>query len=437
MSATTKNISYSVLRISGQSSAGGEPDAIANKIMANWNLDPYNGDASNLFEDAVPREEFKSRLKLRTWQEGDSNRGALFIDDSPEPINLDRGKVLSETQLNHDTGNFEIVMEGNYLYRITMECKPIAGADPPSQEGGIRSQAGVGTRVIGEILSVPVRLIRPMKGQPRKYFDPDQLREFGDALKEQGQIQPAIVKKLDEPDERGHLYELISGERRWRAIQMAGITELKVIVREGINNVDQFVEAVIANCHDVELTTLETMQSVGYLAQCGKTDAEISRIFGKKSPLWAYQHRRALTLHPGVLKLLGPETLEDKRIPLTSAILLIGIPQEEQMGFAEMISETGMSAKQVNHLVKNRLAQCGVPRKSRSSEEFESALKFFMKTNAELELYIDHSDGRIANMFKGRSEEQIATFIRLVKDCCDNLGVVLMAFRTEAQKLQS
>ena len=106
------------------------------------------------------------------------------------------------------------------------------------------------------------------------------------------------------------------------------------------------------------------------------------------------------------------------------------------MGFAEMISETGMSAKQVNHLVKNRLAQCGVPRKSRSSEEFESAFKFFMRTNAEFELYIDHSDGRIANMFKGRSEEQIATFLRLVKDCNDNLGVVLTAFKSEAQKLQ-
>ncbi len=436
MSAITKNTNYSVVRISGESTAGGDPDAIANKIMANWNLEPGDGDPSTLFEDAVPTEQFKSRLMLRTWKEGETSRGALFINDSPEPINLDRGKVLSESQLNHGSSNLEIVMEGNYLYRITMECRPIPDTDPPAATSAVRNQVGVGTKVIGEILSVPVRLVRPMKGQPRKYFDPEQLREFGDNLKEQGQIQPAIVKKLEQPDERGCLYELISGERRWRACQMAGIPELKIIVREGINDVDQFVEAVIANCHDVDLTTLETMQSVGYLFQCGKTDAEIAKIFGKKSPLWAYQHRRALTLHPGVLRLLGPETQEEKRIPLTSAILLIGIPQEEQMGFAEMISETGMSAKQVNHLVKNRLAQCGVPRKSRSSEEFESAFKFFMRTNAEFELYIDHSDGRIANMFKGRSEEQISAFLRLVKDCNDNLGVVLNAFKSEAQKLQ-
>jgi ParB family chromosome partitioning protein len=436
MSAITKNTNYLVIRISGQSTSGGDPDAIANKIMAKWNLDPYNGDPSSLFEDAVPQEEFKSRLMLMTWKEGEASRGTLFINDGAETINLDRGNVLSESQLNHGSGNVEVVMEGNYLYRITMECKPIPETSPSSATTQARNQVGVGTKVIGQILSVPLRLIRPMKGQPRKYFDPEELREFGDNLKEQGQVQPAIVKKLEEPDEKGCLYELISGERRWRACQMAGIPHLKIIVHEGINDIDQFVEAVIANCHDVELTTLETMQSVGYLFQCGKTDAEICKIFGKKSPLWAYQHRRALTLHPGVLRLLGPETQEEKRIPLTSAILLIGIPQEEQMGFAEMISETGISAKQVNHLVKNRLAQCGVPRKSRSSEEFDSAFKFFMRTNAEFELYIDHSDGRIANMFKGRSEEQISTFLRLVKDCNDNLGVVLTAFKSEAQKLQ-
>lgn len=437
MQATVKDTNYSVIRISGESSAGGEPDTIANKIMAGWNLDPYDGDPLSLCEDAVPREEFKSRLKLRTWQEGGSGRGNLFIESSPGPIHLDRGKIISGVQLNHGTGNFEIVMEGNYLFRITMECKPIAELNHPSPGSGARNQTGVGTRVIGEILSVPVRLIRPMKGQPRKYFDPEQLREFGDALMKQGQIQPAIVKKLEKPDEQGHLYELISGERRWRASQMAGIAELKVIVREGISNVDQFVEAVIANCHDVDLTTLETMQSVGYLYQCGKTDAEITKIFGKKSPSWSYQHRRALTLHPGVLKLLGPETPEEKRIPLISAILLISIPQEEQMGFAEMISETGMSTRQVNHMVKNRLAECGVGRKRRSGEEFESAFKFFMKVNAELELYVDHSDGRIERMLRGRNKEQIHTLLRLLKDCGDNLEVVLTAFQTEAQKLQS
>lgn len=320
---------------------------------------------------------------------------------------------------------------------IKLSGQSRVGGDPDARANvdTVKSQVEVGIKVIGEILSVPVRLVRPMKSQPRKYFDPEELRKFGDNLKDQGQVQPAIVKKLEQPDDKGCLYELISGERRWRACQMAGIPGLKIIVREGINNVDQFVEAVIANCHGVELTTLETMQSVGYLCQCGKTDAEIAKIFGKKSPLWAYQHRRALTLHPGVLKLLGPEIQEEKRIPLTSAILLIGIPQEEQMGFAEMISETGMSAKQVNHLVKNRLAQCGVARKSRFSDEFESALKFFMRANAELELYIDHSDGRIANMFKNRNPEQISTFLRLVKDCNDNLSVVLTAFEDEAQKL--
>ena len=64
-------------------------------------------------------------------------------------------------------------------------------------------------------------------------------------------------------------------------------------------------------------------------------------------------------------------------------------------------------------------------------------MKFFMRTNAEIELYVDHSDGRIANLFKGRKPEQVAHLLRLAKDCHDNLGVVLGAFHTEAQKPRS
>lgn len=288
--------------------------------------------------------------------------------------------------------------------------------------------------VIGEILLVPTSQIRPMKGQPRTNFDQAKLIEFGENLKEQEQIQPVIVVRLDEPDKNGCLYELVSGERRWRASKIAKIPKIKVVVGKRVDPLQQFIDAIIANCHSEELSTLETIQAVGRLHAAGKTDMEIAKIFGKRSSVWTYQHRRALELTPEVLKLMGPEIPEEKRIPLSSANLLVGLPQEEQMGFAELISEKGLSAKQVNHLVKNRLAECGSARRTRSKDEFDSARKFFLRMNAEFELYIDHGESRIENLFKNRTPDEVKLLLRLIKDCSDNLTVVQRAFQEGAPK---
>lgn len=128
MSTTTEVMDYSVIRLTGQSNAGGEPDSVANKIMANWNLASADGTPVNLFKNAVPTEGFKSRCMLKVWKEGDKKRASLYMSDDPDPINLDRGKVLSERQLNHGSSSLEIVIEGNYLFRITMECTPLSNA---------------------------------------------------------------------------------------------------------------------------------------------------------------------------------------------------------------------------------------------------------------------------------------------------------------------
>lgn len=294
-------------------------------------------------------------------------------------------------------------------------------------------EAQIEPKIIGQVFLIPTRLIRPMKGQPREGFDEESIKEFAERLREQGQRQPAIVKKLDAADEKGCLYELVSGERRWRACTLIG-QDLKAIISETATSIEQYIEAVVANCQSENLTTLEYIHSVAFLHNSGKSDQEIAKIFGKKSALWAYQHRRAVSLHPGVLKLLGHETPEEKRIALNSALLLVDIPMNEQMGFAEMISEQGLPARQVDHLVKNRLAQCGIPRKNRSSDEFKSLLSFFKRTNLEIELLVDHDDTRVANLLKGRTPDEIRELVNAVSDCLDNLEVAQKAIDEETAK---
>ena len=74
--------------------------------------------------------------------------------------------------------------------------------------------------------SVPLARIRPCPLQPRKDFPQDALRELADSIKEQGIVQPLMVRS------RGDVYELIAGERRWRAAQMLGLAQVPVIIRE-------------------------------------------------------------------------------------------------------------------------------------------------------------------------------------------------------------
>lgn len=291
-----------------------------------------------------------------------------------------------------------------------------------------------GATEVGKILKVPLGLIRPMKGQPRSEFNKEELMLLGESIKRTGQIQPALVIQLPEPDENGRLYELVNGERRWTACGLCGTEHLLVVVIECRDRLDQFTRAVMANCQSEGMSTFDTMKAVLVFHDNGKTDQEIAEIFNKKSRVWAYQHRRLKDLDPKVLSLLGDSVPEDKKIPFNSALLLVDLPADEQITFAEMISDTGMSAKKVGHLIKNRLNECGIKRKGRDGEDFSSANKFFARTNTEIEFYVDNADSRITNMFRNRRPEEITKLIQSVKDCLDNLGVVLQTFKKTAGK---
>ena len=288
--------------------------------------------------------------------------------------------------------------------------------------------------VIGQTYKVNTKLVRPMPDQPRKYFDPVDLNEFADELKEQGQTVPALVKVVTPPDKNGCQLELISGERRWRSCSLKQM-DLKVTICEPMDAAEQFTQAVLANLHGVSLSLLENALAVRDFKKFGKSHEEIAKIYRKKSgKQWVEQHLRILELHPDVLKLIGPETPEGQRIPLTSAISLIPLPQEYQVDYAIQVSRGTMTALQLKHQVRNRLAERGIKRKNRSSDDFRAAVAFFKMVNARIEQNVDFSEGRIAALFKGRTPDEIRELMRLTKDCGDNLYIVYAAFEAEAEK---
>jgi ParB family chromosome partitioning protein len=101
---------------------------------------------------------------------------------------------------------------------------------------------------------VPVDSIRPNKYQPRKHFDPDSLTTLAASIKEMGVLQPIIVRLNPEEEDT---YELIAGERRWRASQLAEMETIPVLISEDIDNLSSLEQAIVENLHREDLHPLE------------------------------------------------------------------------------------------------------------------------------------------------------------------------------------
>lgn len=126
-------------------------------------------------------------------------------------------------------------------------------------------------------LKVPISKIRPNHLQPRRYFDPEKLSELAASIKAHGLAQPIIVSR----DENGN-YELIAGERRLRATELAGLNEVEVVVRQPADERERLALALIENLQREDLNAVET--ALGYLRlskEFGITQTQIAEQVGK------------------------------------------------------------------------------------------------------------------------------------------------------------
>ena len=123
---------------------------------------------------------------------------------------------------------------------------------------------------------VPTNSISPNPNQPRVHFDEDSLNDLANSIKEIGVLQPLLVREV-KPD----TYELIAGERRWRAAQRAKLTEVPVVVRE-INQIESVEQALVENLHRQDLTALEEASAYQQLADdFGLTHEKVAKRVGK------------------------------------------------------------------------------------------------------------------------------------------------------------
>ena len=184
--------------------------------------------------------------------------------------------------------------------------------------GGNNTVDGVGLR------SIDVKTITPNTNQPRIHFDEDALAELSASIRAVGVLQPILVRPLNAPDPKtGIAFELIAGERRWRAAQRAGLTMIPALVRE-TNDVSSVEQALIENLHRQDLTPLEEAAAYKQLLDdFSMTHEQVGERVGKTRTVIT-NSLRLLLLPPSIQQLLA-----DGRLSGGHARALLGVTDKQ------------------------------------------------------------------------------------------------------------
>jgi len=189
--------------------------------------------------------------------------------------------------------------------------------------------------------ALPIEYMQRGKYQPRKDINPEKLQELADSIKSQGIIQPIVVRQI-----AFQKYEIIAGERRWRAAQLVGLSEVPVVIKE-IDDRAAMAIALIENIQREDLNPLEEAESLKRLLdEFNMTHQLVAEAIGK-SRTTVTNLLRLIELHPEVKKLLLSNQLE-----MGHARALLSVEGIKQITLATKVVKEGLSVRATERLVK-------------------------------------------------------------------------------------
>ena len=240
-----------------------------------------------------------------------------------------------------------------------------------------------------EITLLPITKIEPRADQPRKRFDEVALAELSESIREYGLIQPITVRPLP-----SGYYQIIAGERRWRASRTAGLSE--VPVRVVTADEQRAMEmALVENLQREDLNPIE--EAKGYktlLDEYGMTQDEVAQSVGKSRPAVA-NAMRLLSLSEAVLKLVEDGTLSAGH---ARALIPIENPQK-QLAAAQAVIEKGLSVRKTEALAAELLKEAAAPKAAKQG----SGVDYLGECSRHLEQLL----GRRVRMAQGRKTGRI------------------------------
>jgi ParB family transcriptional regulator, chromosome partitioning protein len=198
-----------------------------------------------------------------------------------------------------------------------------------------------GVHLEGELKHIALSLIQRGQYQPRKDFSEDSLNELTDSVRAQGIIQPIIVRSIGD-----NHYEIVAGERRFRAAQKAGFEKIPALIRE-LPNEAALAMALIENLQRKDLNPIEEGSALKRLIdEFSMTHEQVAKSVGK-SRSSITNHLRLLTL-PDDVKYL----LEQGQLDMGHARTILGLPEDQQSEIAKIVALRGLSVREAELFCK-------------------------------------------------------------------------------------
>lgn len=256
-------------------------------------------------------------------------------------------------------------------------------------------------------ITLKISEIEPNRTQPRKEFSDEAMAELADSISRHGVLQPLLVRPL-----AGGGYQIVAGERRWRACRMAGVAEVPVVIRD-LSDSEVMELALIENLQREDLSPVEEAQ--GYLTlieQYQFTQDEVSKTVGKSRPAIT-NALRLLSLPEDLLELVG-----EGKLSAGHGRTLLSFPDQQSMREAAKLAvEQGISVRQLEKLAK----KAGEPPSAAQADKRSRRSTFY----DEVELALNEHLGRrvkVSNKAKNKgvleiefySEEDLSELARLL-----------------------
>jgi len=273
---------------------------------------------------------------------------------------------------------------GRGLSALLSEAEPQPGAAAPEVPAA-------GSRML------PVAFLKPNRFQPRRIFDAGELKELSDSIKEKGVLQPILVRPTDARDS----YEIVAGERRWRAAQLAKLHEVPVVIRP-LSDGESLEIAIIENVQRAGLNAIE--EATGYqelINRFSYTQEQLSDVIGKSRSHIANMLR--LLKLPDTVK----EMITDGRLSAGHARTLVGTPNPEQM--AKAIVAGNMSVRQA----EKKAAEPKAPPKQMGPKDADTkALEASLSNSLGMSVEIEHKGERGVLKIHYKNLEQLDEIMR-------------------------
>ena len=229
--------------------------------------------------------------------------------------------------------------------------------------------------------------------QPRKEFSKEKIQELAQSIKENGLIQPIIVRQSPVIG-----YEILAGERRYRASIEAGLSEVPVIIKK-LSDQDMMVHSIIENLQREDLNPIEEAKAYQSLIDKGYTHADIAEKMGKSRP-YITNLVRLLTLPDFILT-----EVETGKLSQAHARLLIQLPLKEQKNLLNLIQKEDLSVRQVEDLLKEEKNKKKTKEKDHFIKEEEENLKKLLGLDVQISLKKKEA-GKITISFHNQEEYQ-------------------------------